>query len=392
MTGAVATRRGSAVAVAVVFFVHGLLFASWAAHIPHVKARLGLSDGTLGLALLGVPVGAVGALALAAYLVPRFGSRRLVQLSLVGYCAAGPVVGLTGSVVALFFALLAWGAFQGTLDVSMNTQAITVEGAQQRPLMNGMHASWSIGAFAGAGVGALGVAVGVTLSEQLLTLGSVALLVAGWLSTRMLLDAAHSSDQRTEPTGRRLSAAALTLGAIAFASMLCEGAAADWSSVYLRDSLGGSAAVAGVGYAAFTLGMVAVRLFGNRLLGRFGAHRVLPALAGAATVGFAAALAAALVPMGIAGFVLLGLGVGTVVPTAFSAAGRLPGIHPGVGVATVSGLGWAGFVCGPPLIGQLADATSLTAALVLVPVLTGAIAVATFSPVSNRALVQVAVG
>jgi MFS family permease len=146
--------------------------------------------------------------------------------------------------------------------------------------------------------------------------------------------------------------------------------------VYLRDSLGASVGVAGLGYTAFALAMVAVRMFGNRLLHRYGSRRLLPALAGIATIGFAAALLADTAPAGIAGFFLLGAGVGAVVPSAFSAAGRLPGVHPGVGVAAVSGLGWAGFVCGPPVIGQLAGAISLPAALALVPVLTAGIAIA----------------
>jgi MFS family permease len=113
------------------------------------------------------------------------------------------------------------------------------------------------------------------------------------------------------------------------------------------------------------------------LLERYPAHVLLPTLAGATTVGFSAALVAGTVPAGVAAFFLLGVGVGAVVPTAFSAAGRLPGLHPGVGVAAVSGLGWAGFVCGPPLIGQLANAFSLPVALGLIPVLTAVIAVAT---------------
>ncbi|HKC26437.1 MAG TPA: MFS transporter, partial [Jatrophihabitans sp.] len=117
--------RGAQIAVAAVFFAHGLLFASWAAHIPHVKARLGVNDGTLGLALLGAPVGSVTAIMLAAYLVPKIGSRRVVQIALVGYCAAGPFVGLVSSVAGLFVALFFWGGFQGTLDIAMNTQAIT---------------------------------------------------------------------------------------------------------------------------------------------------------------------------------------------------------------------------------------------------------------------------
>jgi len=371
-------RRAQAAVIAT-FFVHGLLFASWTAHVPHVKAHLGVDDGTLGLALLGVPIGAVSAMACSAVLIPRFGSRVLVRVCLVGYCFAGPLVGVAGSVWGLFAALFLWGAFQGALDVSMNTQAITVEKRRGRPLMNGMHACWSMGAFAGAGIGTLSVAAGIELAPQLLVLGTAAVLAAGWLSTSLLLDLVEPPDSGSgEPAaGRRFSSAMLPLGAVAFASMLCEGAAADWSSIYLRDSAHGSAAEGGLGYTAFTLAMVAVRMLGNRLLDRFGAVRLLPALALVATVGFGTALAIGSVGAGIAGFFLLGLGVGSVVPTAFSAAGRLPGVHPGVGVAMVSGLGWAGFVCGPPIIGQLADVTSLRTALVLIPVLTTCIAAAT---------------
>ncbi len=377
-------RRARAAVVAT-FFVHGLLFASWTAHIPLVKRHLGLDDGTLGLALLGAPVGSVSAMAAAAVLIPRFGSRRVVQVCLLGYCASGPFVGLTGSTFALFVALFVWGAFMGTLDISMNTQAIAVEAARRRPMMNTMHAFWSLGAFAGAGLGAGCVALGISLSRQLLVTGTVALLVAGWLSVRMLLDAADGAAKPARPVApagagrpaRRISAAMLLLGTIAFASMLCEGAAADWSSVYLREALHASAAVSGLGYAAFALPMVGIRLSGDQLIERFGAHRVLPLLALLTTAVFAIALAVSTVPLALVGFFVLGAGVGAVVPTAFSAAGRLPDLHPGIGVAAVSGMGWAGFVCGPPVIGQLAALTSLPAALVIVPVLTALIAVAT---------------
>lgn len=113
-------RRATRAAVIGVFFAHGLLFASWAAHIPLVKAHLGLSDAALGLALLGAPLGALAALAVAGRALARFGSRRVVRVCLLGYCVAGPLVGLAGSVPGLFAALAAWGAFQGGLDVSMN--------------------------------------------------------------------------------------------------------------------------------------------------------------------------------------------------------------------------------------------------------------------------------
>jgi hypothetical protein len=305
-------------------------------------------------------------------------------MSLLGYCFSGPLVGLAASRSELFAALVAWGAFQGTLDVSMNTQAVAVERAEGRPLMSGFHASWSIGAFAGAGIGAIGVAVGISLTQQLSLLAVPALAIAGPLTFRMLPDAGRPPDaNRTayrRPGGRvvvRFSAPVLVLGAIAFASMLCEGASADWGSVFLRGPLHASAAIAGLAYTAFLMTMVVVRLLGNRLTARFPSRRMLPALAGIATVGFTAGLLGRTAGAAIAGFAFLGIGLALVIPTVNSAAGRLPGLSPGTAISMVSTCGWAGFVFGPPIIGALASATTLTAALGVLPMLTACIVAAT---------------
>lgn len=397
---AVARGRRAQWAVVAVFLVHGVLFASWAAHIPLIKHHLRIDDPTLGLALLGTPIGSVTAIAVAGFVIPRYGSRLLVQVTLVGYCLSGPLVGLTGSVWGLLLALFLWGAFQGGLDIAMNTQAIAVEHQVRRPIMNGMHACWSLGAFAGAGIGTLGVALGVSLSDQLLIVGLPVMLAAGLLTTRMLLDSVDRGQQAADdgaerqrradaglepaPRQRRLSVAMLALGLIAFASMLCEGAAADWSSIYVRDVLDGGGVAAGLAFTAFAAAMLVVRTLGNRLLTRNPAHHVLPVLALAAALGFGVALLVGTVAAALVGFFLLGLGLGTVVPSVFSAAGRLPDLHPGVGVAGVSGLGWAGFVFGPALIGQLAGLTSLRVALALVPLLTALIALATWRVASLR--------
>ena len=371
--------RWSRSATVAVFFTHGLLFASWTAHIPQIKTHLDLTDGGLGLALLGAPLGSVSAMLVSTRLLPRFGSKKMVRACLLGYCAAGPIVGLVGSLPALFTVLFVWGAFQGALDVSMNTQAVAVERAGARPLMSGFHACWSIGTLSGAGIGALGVAIGLSLAPQQLLLAIPALAISGWLTTRMIPDTApRRSTQAAERRIRRISRPVLVLGAIAFASMLCEGASADWASVYLRGSpLHTSPAVAGLGYAAFTLTMVIVRLSGNRLLVRFRPRSILPVLASIATLGFTAGLLGDRTVSGIAGFACLGVGVALIVPTVFSAAGRLPGLNPGTAIATVSTCGWFGFVCGPPLIGQLASLTSLPLALGIVPLLTTGIVFST---------------
>jgi predicted MFS family arabinose efflux permease len=369
---------GARVAVTVTFLVQALLFASWIAHIPNVKARLGLDDGTLGLALLGAPVGSVLAMLATGWLLPRLGSRRMVQITLAGYAVTGLTVGLAGSLPALFLALALWGAFQGALDVSMNAQGITVERALGRPIMSGLHGAWSIGALVGAGIGTAGVGLGLALDSQLLGVGMVVLLLGGWLSLRLLAD--PPEDRHTEGS-RPLTVLAnpivLTLAIIALACMVCEGAAADWSAVYLRDSLGSSGTFGGLGYVAFSLTMLTVRLGGDALLGRIAARTLLPAFAAIATVGFALALVAANAVAALVGFAALGVGLALIVPTVFSAAGRLPGINAGTAVAAVSAMGWAGFMFGPVAIGQVSKVISLPVALALIPILVGAITVLT---------------
>jgi MFS family permease len=371
-------------AVIAVFFVHGFLFASWTAHIPQLKQHLDLSDGGLGLALLGAPVGSILAMGVAARMLPRVGSVPMVRLALLGYCISGPIIGLTGSSGTFFAAFLLWGFFQGMLDVSMNTQAIEVERFSGRVLMPGFHGSWSSGALVGALAGAIAVGMGVTLSEQLLVLAVPCFLVAGWLTSRMIPDQ-PSADHADPPQGGHekrhgmLQRELLVLGGIAFADMLCEGAAADWSAVYLHDSLHTVAVIAGLGFATYAFAMLAVRLAGNRLFTRFAAHRLLPLLAVLATVGFAGGLLIARPVSVLVGFGLLGLGLGCVVPITLSAAGAVDNVHTGSAVASVAGFGWAGFVIGPVVIGALASSTTLHTALFLIPVLTGAVALGTWT-------------
>jgi MFS family permease len=370
--------RWTRAAVAVTFFSHGLYFASWTAHIPHVKAALGLSASALGVVLLAGPLGVVSAMVLAAHVLPRLGSRRALRIAVLGYCLAGPLVGLAPTPALLFAALFVWGAFQATLDVAMNTQGISVEHVQNRRLISGLHGCWSLGAFAGAALGTAAVGAGVSLTAQLALLSVPIVVGVGWLSTSMVDDVQPSAPEPVpERPVRRLvfSRVVLTLAAIAFAGLLCEGAAADWSAVYLRTDLHTSAGYAGLGFTAFSLMMVAVRLSGNRVLTRWRPDRVLPVLATCSTAGFALALSVHTPGATLFGFACLGLGLGSIVPGMFSAAGRLPGVSVGAAVPTVAALSYLGFVCGPPLIGALSGLVSLRFALVLLPVLTGLVAV-----------------
>jgi MFS family permease len=375
--------------VIAVFFVHGFLFASWTAHIPELKQHLGLSDGRLGLALLGAPIGSLLAVEVSARILPRVGSRKMVRLALIGYCVSGPFIGFTGSFGTFFVAFLLWGFFQGLLDASMNTQAITVERLSGRVLMPGFHGSWSCGALVGAVTGASAVALGLSLSGQLLILAVPCMLVVGWLSTRMIPDR-QARDEPESSRGSRVGRHGvfqrdlIVLGGIAFADMLCEGAAADWAAVYLRNSVHTVPLVAGMGFAIYALAMLVVRLSGNRLFTRFAAHRLLPLLAVIAMLGFTGGLVIASPASVLVGFALLGAGLGSVVPMTLRAAGAVGNVDTGRAVASVAGCGWAGYVVGPVVIGAIASSTTLHTALFLIPVLTGTVAVGTWTAKGMR--------
>ena len=368
-------------AVVAVFFVQGFLFASWTAHIPHIKDHLHLGDGALGIALLGAPVGSMLAMLAVSRLLAKFGSRRVLRVALVGYCFAGPLVGVSTSLVTFFSAFLLWGIFQGSLDVSMNAQAIAVEGRVGRRLMPGFHGSWSMGSLAGAGVGVLGVGLGWSLSEQLLIFAVPCLFAVGWLSTQMIPDdqarVESSSGLRVKVRWSLWQKSIVVLAAIAFADMFCEGAVADWTAVYLHGTLHTSVVVAGLGYAAYLLIMMTVRLLGNQVMNRFPVYVALPLLATVGAVGLAVGLIINRPASVLVGFMCLGAGLALVVPMVFSACGHIHDVHPGTAVATVSACGWTGFVLGPPLIGGLASLTSLRAALFLLPLLTAVVVAAT---------------
>src|SRR6266536_5950843 len=371
-------RRQARLAVAVAFFVSGAGFANWAARIPAVKDQLGLSTGALGIALLGLAAGALAAMPLSGLLLVRYSSRTVTRASLGLFCTVLALPALAPSLPLLVAALVTLGIGGGALDVSMNAQAVAVERGYGRPLLAGFHGLWSLGALAGALTG--GLAAGAGLAPRLhLALAGALLLAAGLRATRRLLPAGADRTARTSasvrPVPTRESLLVLVLlGANAFCGLLSEGAVYDWSAVYLRDSLGSSEGLAVSAYAAFTFAMTAGRLVGDRLRLRFGSRGLLGAAALVAAGGLGAGLALRDVPAAVAGFGLLGAGLSCVVPIVFSAAGGTSGLRPGPAIAAVSTVGYLGFIAGPPLIGALAELSTLPAALTLVVALTAAVA------------------
>ena len=364
---------GARRAVSTIFFVNGAVLASWLPHIPAVKARHAISDGQLGIVLLSMAVGAMGALPLAGWLVARAGSRLVTSVAAIALCLALPLPLVSPSIMLLALALVVLGACNATLDVAMNAQAVLVEERYARPIMSTFHGLFSLGGLAGAAVAGSVMTLGVHDLPHVVGTAIVSLVVVGG-SLRSLMPSAeqHASPGRVfaRPTG-----ALLGLGALAFCGLLAEGAMGDWSAVYLHDTLGSSPALAAAGFAAFSLAMAAGRFGGDRLVARFGPERVLRASSAVAALGLAAALVIGRPIAGIVGCGLVGLGISNVIPILFSAAGRMPGIHAGTALAAVATTGYFGFLAGPPVIGLAAELWGLRLALGIVSVLCALITV-----------------
>lgn len=358
--------------MAVVFAANGAMFGNWAVRIPDLKLDLGLSEASLGGALLVPAAGALVSMPLTGALSARYGSRAATVVATLVFVLVPGLMGLAPSLPWLLPALFVFGMAYGGLDVAMNAQAVTVERALERPVMSSFHAAFSAGALVGSLTGAAAAAAELHLFLHLGATGLVLLLVAGPLLPALLHERRTAGEQRGPlfawPTGRLLP-----LAVIALAVLLAEGAVADWSAVHLRQELGTAPATAGLAFTAFSLTMVAGRLLGDRVVAAWGRVRAVRVSALVATAGGLAVAVLPWVPAVVLGYAAMGLGLACLVPLVFVVAAG-DDADPGPALAAVSTPGYVGFLLGPPVIGGLAELLGLGTALALLPLLLAGVA------------------
>jgi len=349
-------------AITAIFFVNGALFASWASRIPAIADHVGVTTGQLGLALLSPAVGAILTMPLVGHLLPGRSSRAFVAFGVVGLSIAVLLPALAPSLLTLAGALVLVGVTNSALDIAMNAQGVTIERDMGRPILSSLHAAFSFGGFAGAGLGALAAALAVA-PEAHIAFAAVLFGGIGLVALRPLLRIDEDPDAHAERLPwHRLPPRLLLMGIACFFCFLAEGGAQDWSAKLVDDELDGSAALGAVAYAVFAAGMGVGRLLADRAWARWGAVRLLRGSTALAAVGFAIALAIGTPVVAVAGFGALGLGLSGVAPTLFRSAADEPGVPTGPALAATSSLGYLGFLAGPALIGGIAEATSLRAA------------------------------
>lgn len=381
-------------AVAALFFTNGAIFANLLPRYPEVMGDLHLSNAAFGLAVAAFPLGALLAGLSAGSLVRRFRSSRVAVVATL-LTAIGILVAGTGpSWAALAGGLFLAGAMDSITDVAQNSHGLRVQRQFKRSILNSFHAIWSIGAVLG---GILGASAAQLEVPVVLHLSISGLLFSGCAlaAYRFLLpgaepvgpDAAPAERAvRSRATGRNTSVARLgvlaALVIIASAGAIVEDSGASWSAIYLSGSLEASAFIAGIGFVALQGMQFIGRIFGDRLVDRFGQRAV--ARVGGVVVfgGMGVALAFPSIAGTIAGFGLAGLGVATLIPAAMHAADELPGLRPGTGLTIVSWLLRIGFLVSPPIVGAIADMSTLRLGLLIVPV--AGVLVIVFSQVLTR--------
>ncbi|MEE1828757.1 MFS transporter [Streptomyces sp. BE20] len=380
------------------FAVDGFLFAAWVVRIPDVRSQVNASHSTLGLALLCVSAGAVATMPIVGRLCLRYGSRPVTVASLALLALAVPLPAHTHSVATLGGVLLLFGAGYGGANVAMNSAAVEIVAELRRPVMPSFHAGYSLGGLLGAGAGGL-LAGSITAGWSLALGGLLGLVVTAVAGAALLRSpAAHAAPPvaaapLTVPTGTGSGAGTgngsdgnptharlliLLLGLTALCTAYGEGAVADWTTLHLTDDVHASAGLAAAGYAAYALAMTTGRVGGTWLSVRLGQTRLMLLGGLTAAAGMLLAALAPAAPLALAGFVLVGLGLANIFPLAIARAGAEGGPK---GVAFASTLGYGGMLVGPPVIGFLADATSLPVALTSVAV---AATVAAVLPLTAR--------
>lgn len=362
--------------VAALFAANGFTMGAWAPQIPPLMPRHAIGESVLGLVILALGLGAVGAMLFSGRLIARFGGRPVLAAFALALAPTLPLLVFAPNLPTLFAAAALFGAIAGSMDVAMNAAAVKVERALGRAIMAASHGFWSLGGFVGSALGSYVLALWGAQTQALLTAVVVAVTVVIALPY-LLPDPAVPPEHHVKQGLFPRDVGLWLLGLLALFCMVPEGAVMDWAAVYLAKELGADAFRAGLGFAFFAGTMAVMRFSGDALRNRYGAVRTLRV---SALIGAAGLLIGAIAPtdaVAMAGFAFAGLGVANLVPVMFSAAGNHPGLPPGQAISTVTMVGYAGILIAPASIGYIAEHAGFRAtyaALALLLVLVAALA------------------
>jgi len=351
-------------AIAVYFFISGFGYSSWTSRIPVVKETLKLNDAHFGTLLFMMPVGLIITMPFTGKLLDHFKSRVIMLYGALIYFVVLIFLGFSPYAWMLAIVLFFFGASRNLMNLSMNAQAIGVQARYTRSIMSSFHAVWSLAGFAGAAVGYVMVATHIIPGWHLL---GVSLL----LSALTLYYYRDTLDEMPDKNNRRPifslpPKGMLIFSLICFASMACENTMYDWSGIYIKQVMHGSNGLATIAFVIYMVAMTTGRIFGDRIADKFGIKFVLRGSGILIFFGLLITVLSPFIPLTLFGYLLTGFGVSCVVPFIFSLAGKIPMSNPGPALASISSIGYLGFLLVPPMIGYVAQSTSLRVSFAII--------------------------
>lgn len=346
------------IAVSLFYFGMGFTFASWASRIPDIKAKMGMSESELGLILFAIPIGQLVALPFSGQMVSRIGSHKMLPWTLLVYGISLLFIGLSQNPIQLALALFAFGLSGNFCNIAVNTQGVYAEGLFPKPIMGSFHGSWSLAGFFGALCGMISNAF--HSGTELHFAGVLAFLLIVIFTNRKFLVKAKARKTDAKPAfWSGVSALLIWLGVIAFCCRTSEGIMYDWSGVYFKEIVGAEGALAPLGYTAFMITMAGGRFLSDILVTKFGRRKILLYSGVAVSAGLACAVAFPSIVPATLSFMFVGIGVSMIFPIVFSIAGSRSDVPASLALTVVTSVSFLGFLTGPPLIGFIAEETSL---------------------------------
>lgn len=342
--------------VSTLFFMAGLCFSSWASRIVTIQQQLGLNEAELGAVLLALPVGLMLSLPVSGWAVTKIGSRNVLIASLSLYAIALVCLGIANHVYILIVCLVFFGLASNAVNISVNTQAVATEKLHRKPIMASFHGLWSLAGFVGAGIGTVMIGSSIPPLTHFLAIAGIVLVSVAACSGFL-----HDDRQKSEPGPAfvKPDRFLVVLGAIAFCSMIIEGAMFDWSTIYFKKVVGAEKGWVGAGYTIGMCAMATGRFIADWFSHKFGLRSTLVTSGALSLAGCLTAVIFPFLLPAMIGFLLIGAGISSVVPMAYSAAAKSQTMKPGPAIAAVSTISFAGFLIGPPVIGFIAEASSL---------------------------------
>jgi MFS family permease len=360
-------NRSYRIATSLFFFIAGLTYSSWACRIHDIKAHFGLNNAELGSVLFALPVGLMISLPVSGWMVTRLGSRRVLIAAGLFFPFMLCMIGLATAIWQLVIVLFLFGFMNNVFEISMNTQAVGIEALYKRSIMASFHGLWSLAGFAGIGIGTLAIALKWPIYLHFTIIGILCWILV-FINWKNLLPE-DAPAEGAQPLFAKPDSHIFKLGLIAFASLVTEGTMFDWSGVYFQKVINVPESLTTVGYIAFMGTMAGGRFAADNIVTRFGVKHVLQCSGIISTSGLLLAIIFPNIYTATVGFLLVGIGVSSVVPLVLALAGKSKTLAPGIAIAAVSTVGFLGFLLGPPVIGFIAEAMNLRWSFALIAIL-----------------------